>query len=255
MMSPDDTDRTPSRSPVASDWAPNGHQAPPGLHRNGASPARSERSALRSDTISVAVLNDAELIVRGVAAMLAEFADRVRVVEIDANGLPDEPVEVALLDTFAAGIRAADRAETILDLNLAKHIVLYTWDVHRMTTEMMDLPRVNGVVSKAASSAQLVQAIEDVVAGHDVVINGPTPHGGSELSPVEPLSDREAQVASLMAQGCTNREIATALVVSPETVKTYATRLFRKLGARNRAQVAAWVVDGGLSQAERHRHG
>jgi DNA-binding NarL/FixJ family response regulator len=50
------------------------------------------------------------------------------------------------------------------------------------------------------------------------------------------LSDRERQVLEMIAAGATNREIAARLYLSPHTVKDHTSALYRKIGARNRAQ-------------------
>ena len=49
------------------------------------------------------------------------------------------------------------------------------------------------------------------------------------------MTDREAEILGLIAGGATNREIAAALYLSPHTVKEHTSTLYRKLGARNRA--------------------
>jgi DNA-binding CsgD family transcriptional regulator len=56
------------------------------------------------------------------------------------------------------------------------------------------------------------------------------------------LSHREKEVVDLMLLGMTNKEIARHLYLSPETVKTHASNLFRKLGARNRTEAAIKVL-------------
>lgn len=50
------------------------------------------------------------------------------------------------------------------------------------------------------------------------------------------LTDRESEILTLIAGGATNREIAAALFLSPHTVKEHTSTLYRKLGARNRAE-------------------
>jgi non-specific serine/threonine protein kinase len=56
------------------------------------------------------------------------------------------------------------------------------------------------------------------------------------------LTKREAQVAALVAEGQSNKEIAAVLVVSPRTVGGHIERILAKLGFTSRAQIAAWVA-------------
>jgi DNA-binding NarL/FixJ family response regulator len=60
------------------------------------------------------------------------------------------------------------------------------------------------------------------------------------------LTAREAEVAALVAEGLTNRRIASRLVVSERTVESHVQHVLTKLGATSRSQVAAWVARGGL---------
>jgi DNA-binding NarL/FixJ family response regulator len=61
-----------------------------------------------------------------------------------------------------------------------------------------------------------------------------------------PLARRQRQVAALIAQGLTNREIGAELVIAESTVETYVKGILRKLRFRSRAQIAAWAVQQGL---------
>lgn len=61
-----------------------------------------------------------------------------------------------------------------------------------------------------------------------------------------PLTRREQELAILIARGCTNAEIAQQLVLTPGTVANHVANILNKLGAANRAQVAAWAVRVGL---------
>jgi len=60
------------------------------------------------------------------------------------------------------------------------------------------------------------------------------------------LTERERQIAVLIAQGLSNREIADMLVISYRTVETHIANILFKLGFTARSQVAAWVVEKGL---------
>ncbi|MCI7404010.1 MAG: helix-turn-helix transcriptional regulator, partial [Pyramidobacter sp.] len=56
------------------------------------------------------------------------------------------------------------------------------------------------------------------------------------------LSEREREVAGLVARGLTNDEIARQMHVSVATVKSFLTRAFRKTGVASRAELAAWLL-------------
>ena len=62
---------------------------------------------------------------------------------------------------------------------------------------------------------------------------------GSPEPLVEPLSERELEVLTLLASGRSNREVARDLFVSVGTVKTHTNNIYRKLGVRNRAEALA----------------
>jgi len=63
----------------------------------------------------------------------------------------------------------------------------------------------------------------------------PTDEGGL----IEPLSNRELEVLYLIAEGCSNKEIAQQLIVSLYTVKSHARNIFSKLGVKNRTEAVA----------------
>jgi non-specific serine/threonine protein kinase len=63
------------------------------------------------------------------------------------------------------------------------------------------------------------------------------------------LTRREREVAGLLGRGLTNRQIASALVVSERTAGNYVQRVMNRLGLDNRAQVAAWAIQHRLREA------
>jgi DNA-binding CsgD family transcriptional regulator len=63
-----------------------------------------------------------------------------------------------------------------------------------------------------------------------------------------PLSDREVEVVRLLAEGRSNREIASGLFLSEATVKTHLVRIYRKLGSTNRAGAITEALRRGLVQ-------
>ena len=186
--------------------------------------------------VRVGVINDYEIIVRGVAAMLSPFDDRVEVVEVDAGGTPSVPMDIALFDTFAGRRHTLARARQMVADRDARHVVLYTWDAAPAFVAAAREIGVSGVVLKTRSADALVEALERVAVGERVGLDD---DGGRGLpTRAVELSDRESEVLALIAQGLTNAEIARELYLSVETVKTYVKRLYAKLEVHNRAQAA-----------------
>jgi predicted ATPase/DNA-binding NarL/FixJ family response regulator len=64
------------------------------------------------------------------------------------------------------------------------------------------------------------------------------------------LTEREREVAALIAQGKSNREIAKAMTVGAKTVETYVTRILNKLGFDSRVQIATWMIEKGFNEKE-----
>jgi DNA-binding NarL/FixJ family response regulator len=94
---------------------------------------------------------------------------------------------------------------------------------------------VAGRVLSLAGAAELGRALLDSISRSAET-------AGSQTNGPERLTRRETEVAQLIAQGLTNRQIAEELVVALRTVDTHVERILAKLGFTSRAQVAAWVV-------------
>ncbi|KJY34926.1 response regulator transcription factor [Streptomyces sp. NRRL S-495] len=74
-------------------------------------------------------------------------------------------------------------------------------------------------------------------------VPAPAPAGADRLAAI---TDREREILTLVGRGLANPEIATELVLSPATVKTYITRLLTKLAARDRVQLVILAYESGL---------
>jgi DNA-binding NarL/FixJ family response regulator len=92
----------------------------------------------------------------------------------------------------------------------------------------------------------LEQAITYALAEPEPTPASTGPRAAPAADPWAPLTAREREVASLLAQGWSDRAIAERLVVTEGTVGQHAARIFSKLGLRSRAQLAAWAAELGL---------
>ena len=73
-------------------------------------------------------------------------------------------------------------------------------------------------------------------------------HHASRAELVAPLTDREHEILALLAQRLSNKEIAQALVISPQTVKRHIANLYEKLQAGGRREAVAVAIRLGLLQ-------
>jgi DNA-binding NarL/FixJ family response regulator len=186
--------------------------------------------------LAVSIVNDYEIIVSGLAAMLEPYAHRVRVVELEAGGEPCVQADVALYDTFGGRRHCLERAEKMVVDQAVRHVVLYTWDAPAGFVEDASRIGVSGIVLKSQGAAELVDVIERVVTGERVGLD--LVSRGRDRGTPSDLSIREREVLALVALGMSNREVATELYLSVDTVKTYVKRLYSKMGVRNRTQAA-----------------
>jgi DNA-binding NarL/FixJ family response regulator len=116
-----------------------------------------------------------------------------------------------------------------------------------------------GYVLKDASRAELVRAVRITAEGGAIIapsmlsqllrtmgrIMGSL-EGSPLCSPMSVLSEREMEVLCLIAEGCTNQEIATRLILSPTTIKTHVQNILQKLEVSDRTQAAVLAVRCGL---------
>jgi DNA-binding CsgD family transcriptional regulator len=87
-------------------------------------------------------------------------------------------------------------------------------------------------------------AIDEIVA--DALGEHPTPAaatgGTGARAPGNPLTRREREVAALIAEGLSSKDIAAKLVIAKRTVESHTEHILQKLGYTSRAQIAAWVA-------------
>jgi two-component system response regulator DesR len=134
---------------------------------------------------------------------------------------------VALVDLFVGDEAGTDIARRVRATHPATRVLLVS-GAGRISATAARAAGAAGFVTKDRSAAEIVEAIRRVGTGDDV-FDTPVAVGGQRLTV------REREVLERVAAGLTNAEIAADLSLSPNTVKEHASSMFRKLGARNRA--------------------
>jgi DNA-binding NarL/FixJ family response regulator len=104
-----------------------------------------------------------------------------------------------------------------------------------------------GAMAETAVAAGRAMPRASAIA--EALATGSQAHAGSGVDGALPLSGREIGVAALIAQGKTNRQIATELVITEGTVANHVAHILAKLGLRSRAQIAVWASAHALTAA------
>jgi DNA-binding NarL/FixJ family response regulator len=209
--------------------------------------------------ITVALVNDYDVVLAGLARMLDHYRDRAVIVEIDANEPVEEAVDVVLYDSFAQPESDRDEVATLVANPRSRRVVVYSWNLHPHLIENARRQGAHGYLSKTLSARELVAALEAVHAG-EVVISAPPPRRSRSAvgldwpGRTEGLTDRESEVLALITQGMSNAEIAELTFLSPNTVKSYIRTVYRKIGVGSRTQAVLWGVAHGFSP-DRNRIG
>jgi DNA-binding NarL/FixJ family response regulator len=199
--------------------------------------------------VRIAITNDFELVVAGLARMLSRFPDRVRVLDTAVESVEiDHTVDVALFDTFGHPADATDDIVRLKSQSNVHRVAVFTWKFDSSFIDRALAAGCTGYLSKALDAEQLVTALEQVARGHQVVSDDPMldRHTSPERGwpgRSDGLSERESEVLVLIAEGLSNLEIARDLSISPNSVKAHIRSGYRKLGVATRAQAVRAVLE------------
>jgi DNA-binding NarL/FixJ family response regulator len=206
--------------------------------------------------ITVALVDDYDVVVRGVANMLEQYGDRVIVVELDSNEAVEDAVDIVLYDSFAQPESDHDEIAALVANPRAHRVVVYTWNFHPDLVRGARQQGVHGYLSKTLPARDLVAALEAVHAGENVISSVParvrSAVGLDWPGRGEGLSDRESEILALITQGKSNAEVAALTYLSPNTVKSYIRSVYRKIEVGSRTQAVLWGVELGFTP-DHHR--
>lgn len=199
---------------------------------------------------TVLVCDDSPLAREGLRRAVSGLpgVDRVLVAGSGEEGLARfgaERPDLVLMDVRMPGIGGVEAARRMLSVVPQAAVIMMTMaeDVDGVARAVNAGAR--GYLVKDASREELVAMVTQAL--HDVASRQvPRPRHDDGEGGLPPLTERELQVLRGMGRGRSNSEIGKELYLSEDTVKTHARRLFRKLGAADRAQAVAMGFRWGL---------
>ena len=214
-------------------------------------------------TIRVLIADD-QAAVRGGFAALIDAQDEMQVVAEAADGREAADLarrvlpQVVLMDIRMPVLDGLEATRIICadpHLERTRVLVLTTFDLDEYVYGALRAGA-SGFLLKDAPPRDLLHAIEVVAAGDALLAPSITrrliaefaarPDPARAPESLAELTDREREIARLVAEGLTNSEIAGRLVISPLTAKTHVSNILRKLGCRDRAALVALAYESGL---------
>jgi NarL family two-component system response regulator LiaR len=201
------------------------------------------------DIVSVALVDDHRVVTRSLKAWLESFPD-IKVVGIAVSGeellqhLAEWNPDVILQDLLMpGGIDGIETTRRILQAAPSARVIALTASVDE--ARMMGVLRAGavGYVRKDAEPETLLAAVRAVARGKTYI----DPSIGKQIL-LQPeathaeLTPRETDVLRQLALGRSNKEIATALSIGEETVKSHVGSVFAKLQVENRAQAVVRAI-------------
>ncbi|HTV12093.1 MAG TPA: response regulator transcription factor [Acidimicrobiales bacterium] len=213
--------------------------------------------------MKVLIVDDQRVIREGLATIVGVFpgtdvvgeaSDGQEAVELlaamSAQSLPD----VILMDLRMPRMDGVEATKAISErFPTVRVVVLTTYADDESVVNALAAGAV-GYLTKDASREDIHRALDAAAAGLSVMGAAAQSAlvGAARNRPQRPgelpdsLTEREAEVLGLIAQGLSNTEISETLYVAESTVKTHVNRIFAKTGSRDRAQAAAYAHRNGL---------
>ncbi|MBP8810717.1 MAG: response regulator transcription factor [Kofleriaceae bacterium] len=201
----------------------------------------------------VVLVDDHELMREGLRLLLAGASDEFTVVgeASDGDGAVRLAVELApdlvVLDVAMPGQDGITAAKTLRRICPATAVVALSGRADATAVGAMVEAGARAYVAKQSAFDELIVALRAVRAGRTYVSPSLPP---LPSQPVRSLSAREREVARLVAEGLTSKEIADRLGCAVKTVETHRKQVMDKLGVTSVAALTKWAVRMGLTPAE-----
>jgi DNA-binding NarL/FixJ family response regulator len=197
--------------------------------------------------VSVFLVDDHELVRRGLREFLAEEGDLTVVGEADTaagavRGISETKPDVAVVDVRLPDGNGIEVCREVRSLNPEVRCLILTSYADEAAFADAVLAGASGYLLKETKTSELVTNIRKLAAGESLI----DPERARSAfvgvrKEVPDLTEQEQRILDLIAEGQSNKQIATELHFAEQTVKNYVSRLMAKLGVQRRVQAALYA--------------
>jgi two-component system invasion response regulator UvrY len=207
--------------------------------------------------IRVLIADDHAVVRRGLAQIINDESDMVLAAEAsdaaEAERLAaSEEIDVAVIDITMPGTSGVELIKELRGRWSTLPVLVLSIHSEEQYAVRCLRAGASGYLTKDAAPDKLVEAIRTVTGGHKFITPGVAERlarlvesaAGDE--PHQGLSDREFEVARLIASGMSGREMAETLNLSVKTVSTYRSRILEKMGMHTNTEITRYVIERDL---------
>jgi DNA-binding NarL/FixJ family response regulator len=208
--------------------------------------------------IRVLIADDHDIVRTGLSRLLDAVPD-VEVVALAGDGAEAVALserhapDVILMDLEMPGVDGIEATRRIARADGAPSIVVLTsFSDRERITEAIDSGAL-GYLLKESYGAEVIAGVRAAARGASPI----DPRVATTLvrdrrvsAMVDDLTDREREVLGLVGAGVANKQIALRLGISPKTVKSHMTHIFRRIGVGDRFEAAMWARRHGLVEQD-----
>ncbi|MCS1384135.1 response regulator transcription factor [Lysinibacillus sphaericus] len=206
--------------------------------------------------IEILIIDDHPVVLDGTKTLLQDLENvHIKTEQESANVLArmeSHPFQLYLIDINMKPLNGIQLAEMIKKQQPEALIILYTGYELSDYYELLVEKKVDGLLSKLATKEQVIQTIQATLRGEILLsadfLDFVQQHSNRSNAKQEVLlSHKEQEILQLVAQGCTNKAIASAIGVTQRTVENYLSKLFVRLHVESRAEAVivakekAWI--------------
>jgi DNA-binding NarL/FixJ family response regulator len=207
--------------------------------------------------LRVLVVDDHPVVLEGLKCLLATMPD-VELVGLVDNGTDavtnaaDTRPDVVIMDLHLPGLDGFTAISQITAACPAAAVLVLTMHEDAESLSAAVRAGARGYLVKGATHDQITHAIRTVADGQalfgsQVAVQALAEIAGRKDRPLPELSVREREMLGMLVDGATTNDIARALFVSPKTVRNTMSRMFGKLGARDRAHAVGLALRAGFT--------